>query len=94
MPVAQLQVTFVLHGCTSLKDKRRRLSRLRDKFGKQTAVAVCEADFADALHHARWVFVVAASSAKIVEQILSDIESYVSVSIDAEVSALQRDWLV
>lgn len=94
MPVAQLQASFVLHGCTSLKDKRRRLSRLRDKFGKNTALAVCETDYADSLQQARWSFVVSASSAKIVEQILADIENYVSLSIDAEISSLQRDWLV
>ncbi|MFK7916113.1 MAG: DUF503 family protein, partial [Pseudomonadales bacterium] len=42
MKTVALQVRFVLHGCRSLKDKRKRLRGLRDRFGKQTGLAVCE----------------------------------------------------
>ena len=93
MKVARLRVDFVLHGCRSLKDKRQRLSRIRDKFGRQTNVAVCESDFQDDLKRAQWAFVSCASSARIIEQHLADVESYVATSIDAEVVAMERDWL-
>ncbi|MEE4283615.1 MAG: DUF503 family protein [Pseudomonadales bacterium] len=42
MNIACLTIVFHLHGCQSLKDKRQRLAGLRDRFGKQTQVAVCE----------------------------------------------------
>ena len=93
MKAAKLEVSFVLHGCRSLKDKRRRLHKLRDKFGRQTAVAVCEADYADDLRRSVWAFVACAGDAVVVEQILADVERYVLQSIDAEVTDLSRHWL-
>ena len=93
MKVAKLEVSFLLHGCRSLKDKRRRLSKLRDKFGRQTAVAVCEADLADDHRRSVWAFLVCAGSTTVIEQILADIERYILQSIDAEVTDISRYWL-
>ena len=93
MRVGVLRASFYLHGCQSLKEKRQRLSRLRDKFGRQTALAVCESGAADALKRAEWSFVAAASSDVVVQQILSEVETYLSTSIDAELLNLEREWL-
>jgi len=93
MRVGVLRASFYLHGCQSLKEKRQRLSRLRDKFGKQTALAVCESGHPDDLKRGEWSFVAAASSDVVVQQILSDVETYLSTSIDAELLNLDREWL-
>ncbi len=94
MRVGLLRAGFYLHGCGSLKEKRQRLSRLRDKFGKQTALAVCESNHADELKRGEWTFVASASSHTIVQQALADVERYLSTSLDAEVVSVEREWLV
>ena len=94
MRVALLRAGFYLHGCGSLKEKRQRLSRLRDKFGKQTALAVCESNHADEHKRGEWTFVASASSHTVVQQALSDVERYLSTSLDAEVVSVEREWLV
>ncbi len=93
MAVAQLTVDFHLPGCRSLKDKRRRVAKLRDKFGKQTGVAVFESAHADDLSRSQWTFVAAASSATVVTQALADVERYVTTAVDGEVLDLKRDWM-
>ena len=93
MRVGVLHALFYLHGCNSLKEKRQRLGRLRDKFGKQTALAVCESGHNDELRRGEWSFVAAAGSDVVVQQILSDVETYLSSSVDAELISLEREWL-
>ncbi|MEM7101342.1 MAG: DUF503 domain-containing protein [Pseudomonadota bacterium] len=90
----RLQASFFLHGCRSLKDKRRRLAKLRDKFGTKPHVSVCESDFQDDLQRAQWSFIVCAAGGVVVEQACSDIETYLRLSVDAELLSIQRDWLV
>ena len=93
MRVGVLRASFYLHGCNSLKEKRQRLGRLRDKFGKQTGLAVCESGNVDDLRRGEWSFVAAAGSDVVVQQALSEVETYLSTSVDAEVIDLQREWL-
>ena len=93
MNVARLTIGFRLRGCASLKDKRRRLAKLRDKFGRQTGLAVCESDYADDLRRSEWGFVACASDARIVEQTLAEVERYVALAVDGEVVSMQRTWL-
>lgn len=93
MNIACLTIKFQLHGCHSLKDKRQRLARLRDKYGKQTQVAVCESGDADNLQRAQWSFVAAAASKTVVQKICAEIELYVTSSVDAEVVDIQQQWL-
>lgn len=93
MKVGLLRAGFYLHGCGSLKEKRQRLSRLRDKFGRQTLLAVCESDHADQHRRGEWTFVACAGSPLVVQQTLADIETYLATRIDAEVVSLDREWL-
>lgn len=93
MRIARLTVDFHLAGCRSLKDKRRRLAKLRDKFGQKTHVSVCESDHADSWQRAQWSFVVGAGAGRVVEQTLNEIEQYVALSVDAQVLSMQRQWL-
>ena len=93
MRVGVLRASFYLHGCNSLKEKRQRLGRLRDKFGKQTTLAVCESGHADDLRRGEWSFVAAAASDVVVQQVLSDVETYLATAVDAELVELEREWL-
>lgn len=91
--VGKLEVDFRLYGCRSLKDKRQRLGRLKDKFGRQSGLAVCESDHQDSHQRGQWTFVSCASSPLIIEQSLAEVERYVTQFIDAEVLDLRRSWL-
>lgn len=93
MRIGLLRAGFYLHGCASLKEKRQRLGRLRDKFGKQTVLAVCESHHADELRRGEWSFVATATSGVVVQQALAEVERYLSTSLDAEVVSLEMQWL-
>jgi uncharacterized protein YlxP (DUF503 family) len=93
MKIGLLRAEFYLHGCASLKEKRQRLGRLRDKFGKQTVLAVCESRHADDLRRGEWSFVATATSGVVVQQTLAEVERYLSTSLDAEIVSLERQWL-
>lgn len=93
MKVAKLKVDVLLHGCRSLKDKRHRLAKLKDKFGKHTGLAVCESEYQDSHQLGQWTFVSCSSSAQVVEKSFAEIEQYVAFSLDAEVVGLKRTWL-
>lgn len=83
MHLGVLSLDFHLPGCASLKEKRRRLARLRDKFGRSTNLAVCETAHQDAHQRARWAVVAVAASAKVVEQSLAEVERWVAETLDA-----------
>lgn len=93
MVIGILIVDFHLHGCHSLKEKRSRLRRIKDIFGKQTHVAVCESDHQDNLKISQWSFVAIATDKIIVEQILTKIDSQLQEQIDAVVTQVTREFL-
>ncbi|MEM7079161.1 MAG: DUF503 domain-containing protein [Pseudomonadota bacterium] len=90
---ACMTVSFYLHGCRSLKEKRQRLGRIKDKFARHANLALCESGHNDEHHRGEWSFVGVAGSAVVVEQILGDVERYLLASIDAEIVDLKRVWL-
>ena len=94
MNVSLLTVDFHLGGCRSLKEKRQRLSGIRDRFGKQTGVAVCESDFQDSHQRAQWSFVATANSADVVGRALSDIVNNLELNVDAVLTDVQQERLI
>ena len=93
MHVGILGLDFHLPGCASLKEKRRRLRRLRDKFGRVPNLAICESGHQDAHQRARWSVVAVASSATVVERMLGDVERWVDERLDAIVVGVDREVL-
>ncbi len=91
MQIGVLRVGFALPGCRSLKEKRQRLGGLRERFGKQLNVAVCESDFQDAHDRAEWSFVVAALTGRLIDQTLGDIERRIIETVDATISVIERE---
>jgi len=91
--IGSLNIDFRLEGCRSLKDKRQRLSGLRERFGRTPNLAVFESDYQDVLQRAEWTFVAGAASATIVEQLLAGVERDVHELVDAEVIGMHREWL-
>lgn len=93
MHVELLAVTFHLPGCRSLKDKRRALSGLRDRFGKQTNMAVCESDFQNEHQRAQWTFIAASSDSSVVDSMLNAVNDFLDSEIDAVVVDVAREEL-
>jgi len=93
MRIGVLTVSFALPGCRSLKEKRQRLSGLRERFGRHTNVAVCESDHADAHQRAEWSFVATAQSIPLIDQTLTEIEQRILESVDAEVTRFAREMI-
>lgn len=83
MVIMVMVVDFHLVGCRSLKEKRHRLSGLRDRFGKQSNVAVCESAYHDLHQQAQWAFVAVGVSRRKIEQTLASIEQALGSTVDA-----------
>lgn len=90
MKIEELTVKFQLPGCQSLKEKRGRLAGLRDRFGRQSNIAVGESGFQDEIQKAQWTFLVLGQDQRIVDQTLSAIEQYLNEGIDARVTEITR----
>lgn len=90
MVIVELTARFHLSGVRSLKAKRSRLRGLRDRFGKQPGMAVCESGAADDLHNAQWSFVAVAGTALLAGRMLDDVEQYLRTSVDAVLVAAER----
>ncbi len=93
MKIGVLTLTFHLPGCRSLKEKRKRLSGLRDRFGRSTAVAVCESGLQDVHQRAEWTFVAVGQNAAMVDRALADIEQKVELNGDANLTDVTREFV-
>ena len=91
MHAESLQIKFHLPGCRSLKEKRRRLGRLREKFGRITNMAVCESGQNDIHDQAQWTFVAIASSRKIVHKTVQDVCDWSNQTLDATITSVHRE---
>lgn len=93
MKIGILTIHLRLHGCQSLKEKRHRISGLRDRFGKASTIAVCESGHQDSKTLAELSFVGVASDKKPAQAALNQILSFCHEFVDAEVLADEWLWL-
>ncbi len=84
---------FHLEGCRSLKEKRKRLSGLRERLGRSSNVAVCEHAYQDSHQRAGWSFVAVAAERNVVERTLAKIERAVQENADAVVVGVERELI-
>ena len=90
--IAILTLDFHLEGCVSLKEKRQRLGGLRDRFGRQPNMAVCESDRQDAMKRAQWTFVAVAGARAVTDQMIAVVEKFVAETIDARVCGRELEY--
>ena len=91
--LALMEIDFHLAACRSLKDKRRRMKKIGDRYAGSANIAVCESEFHDQHDRARWSFVGVAASARVVEQILTEAERWVAQSVDATIVGVHNEHL-
>ena len=90
--ISVLGVEFQLDGCRSLKERRSRLGGLRDRFGRDPRIALCEAPGDDPAS-ARFTFVVVAGDERGASTLLGRIERDLERHVDAIVVDLWRERL-
>jgi uncharacterized protein len=88
-----MTVQSQLPGSESLKDKRQRLIRVRDRFGRDPNIAISESDLQDSRDQAEWTYLAMASDKLIVEKQLTAIERFLAEEIDAVVTSIHREYL-
>ena len=93
MHIGKIKLSFRLTGSRSLKEKRRRLKGLRDRFGKSPSLAVCEIGGADSHQFSEWVFLACSMERALIDKNFSQIESFVSTSLDVQLLDIDREWL-
>ncbi len=91
MHATLLQIDFHLPNCRSLKEKRHRLARLRDKFGRITNLAVCESGHNDTHNRAQWTFIAIAGDEKIVLRTVQEVCDWCAQTLDATIINIDRE---
>jgi uncharacterized protein YlxP (DUF503 family) len=91
MRITLLTVDLWLEGCNSLKAKRRRTARIRDKFARRPDSAVHESGHLDVHDRAQWSIVVIAQSQKLVDQSIAAIEMELNTELDAVIVDINRE---
>ena len=84
------KIEFYLPGCNSLKEKRSRLRGIKDKFGKNSNLALVESAFQDQHSRAVWSFVSIGQTKSIVDSLLNNVEKWVDSSVDAYIVNVER----
>ena len=93
MHIGKLIFRFRFAGCQSLKEKRGRMRGLRDRFGKNPMLSVCEMGSADSHQFSEWVFLACSLERSLIDKNFSQIEDFVSGSMDVEVIDIKRSWM-
>ena len=93
MHIGKIKLSVRFPGCRSLKEKRSRLRGLRDRFGKTPVLAVCEVGGVDSHQFSEWVFLGCSMQRASIDKNFSQIESFVSTSLDLQVLEIEREWL-
>ena len=92
MQVALLTLDFHLEGCRSLKEKRRRLRGLKDRFGRLSNIATCESAYPDQWGKAQWSFICVGHNKAAVDSTCAAIAEHAS-QLDAVLYQQQREYL-
>jgi len=93
MRIAVLVVSFHLHACQSLKEKRGRIKGLLDRFGKNKNIAACESAYHDDKTQSKISFVSVGTEARVIEANLAKIVDFCANSVDAELIDHYTEWL-
>ncbi|MFC1671409.1 DUF503 domain-containing protein [Spirochaetota bacterium] len=93
MHISILVFEFRVEGCRSLKEKRQRLSGLRDRIGRFANVAVCETAYQNDHQRAEWSFVIIAVDDSSLSKTISIIENDIESKVDALIVNTHREKL-
>ncbi len=75
MQLQMLTVEFRFSGCGSLKEKRGRLSGLKDRLGKVPSIALAESGFQDTHDRSAWTLILLAPNSRMLDQLQAKAEA-------------------
>lgn len=93
MHVLALAIDLHLPDCRSLKAKRSVLRPILEGARARFPVAAAETDWQDTWQRAQLGFAAVSSSARVVQEIVDDVERFVWSAPDVEVTDVRRHWL-
>ena len=93
MHIGSIKFRIHLPGCRSLKEKRGRLKGLRDRFGKNPMLSVCELGSSNSHQFSDWSFLASSTERSLIDKNFSQIEQFFTTAMDAEVVEVERSWL-
>jgi uncharacterized protein YlxP (DUF503 family) len=93
MRITLLKVDLWLEGCNSLKAKRSRTGRIRDKLARRASVAVHESGYLDIHDRSEWTILVIAQSQRLVDRLIASIETELGTELDAVIVNVDRERL-
>lgn len=93
MHLSLLTVTLRLHGCASLKEKRRRVRGAMTRLGAMPNLAVHESGCQNERGRAEWSFVSIAMTGAQIEQSFDLVERCLVERVDGEIIGLERSRL-
>lgn len=93
MHVLAVAVDLHLPSCLSLKAKRAVLRPILDGVRARFPVAIAETDWQDTWQRSQLGIAAVSSSARVVQEIVDDVERFVWSCPDIEVTDVRRHWL-
>jgi uncharacterized protein YlxP (DUF503 family) len=93
MVIGLLSIEIFLPFSHSLKEKRKVLNALRDRFGKKYNIAVAELDFQDKWQRAKLGILTLNSQKRVVDQVLRKILEETERSIEGEILRSEISYL-
>lgn len=93
MKITLLTVDLWLEGCNSLKAKRRRTGKIRDRLARRSNLAVHESGFLELHERSQWAILVIAQSQKLVDQSIAVVEKELATELDAVIVDIKRERL-
>ncbi len=91
--VKLLVIEFHLSGCRSLKEKRRRMGGIKDRFARRAMLALLETGFQDEHTHSEWSFVIVAHNRKMIDQCVAEVERDCQLIVDGVISRIHTEDL-
>ena len=91
MKITLVTIEVFLEGCKSLKEKRSRIRKFREKWGRRQNIAVIESELQDQLQRCEWSLVIIAASQKLLDQSIAQIEQELEAELDGIIVSLYRE---
>jgi len=91
MKIGVLTIEFRLIGCRSLKEKRKRMGGLHNRFGRYPDLAVCESGYRNHHRMACWSFITAHLDGREIDRRFASLEEKIPLSVDARVIDIHRE---
>ena len=93
MVIESLSIHFHLEGCRSLKEKRSRISGLKDRYGRNPNLAISE--FADHDNHrqSKWCVIAVAGDGEVTNELLEEVLGWAGRAVDAMIVDATRQVL-